>query len=263
MERWVLGLGGQRLDELAAVIFTRGRTGQPKGVMLTHRNLVATGSSVAKSFDLGPRDRMLSTLGWHRATGYTMGLWAPLSIGMSIVTGGDRCPVDQIGQLCRTAGCNVLSTTPQALQACLSSAQSKDFAGLRLLICSGEKLEPDAAAQFEQRFQIKPLSTYDCTETTSIVSTNLPDKTLEKFTQIGNKPKTAGHPIPGVTCRVVDAATFQSVPCGQQGALVVSGANLMKGYLHQEELAGAVLRDGWFNTGDQATMDEDGFITII
>jgi acyl-[acyl-carrier-protein]-phospholipid O-acyltransferase/long-chain-fatty-acid--[acyl-carrier-protein] ligase len=95
----------------------------------------------------------------------------------------------------------------------------------------------------------------------TIVATNLPDKTLENFTQVGSKPGSVGQPLAGVSCRIVDSQTLQPLPSGQKGLLQVCGANLMKGYLGQDKLNGKMIHDGWFTTGDQAVMDEDGFIT--
>lgn len=262
MERWVLKLAEHRLDDLAAVLFTRGRTGDPKGVMLTHRNLVAAASSLAKSFDLVPSDRMLSGFGLNCAVGYTFGFWGPLSVGMSVVIGENNTPAE-FGKLVRTARCTVLSISPQTLTALSTFSQPSDLASVRLIVCSGAKLEASVAAQFEEQFHMKTLSAYDCTEMTAIVATNLPDKTLENFTQVASKPGTVGQPLAGVSCRIADAQTLQPLPTGQAGLLQVCSANLMQGYLGQDELTANVLHDGWFNTADQAVMDEEGFITII
>jgi acyl-[acyl-carrier-protein]-phospholipid O-acyltransferase/long-chain-fatty-acid--[acyl-carrier-protein] ligase len=134
---------------------------------------------------------------------------------------------------------------------------------VRLIVCSGAKLDTTAAAEFETRFRIKPLSAYDCTEMAAIVATNLHDKTLENFTQVGNKPGTVGQPLAGISCRIVDPQTFDPLLPGQTGSLQLCGANLTTGYLGQEELTRKMLQDGWFTTGDQAVLDEDGFITIV
>jgi len=149
------------------------------------------------------------------------------------------------------------------LTAISTCSQASDLAAVRLVICSGAKLDALAAAQFEERFQIKPLPAYHCTEMAGIVTTNLPDKTLENFTQVGAKPGTVGQPLAGISCRIVDSQTLQQLPPGQIGMLETCGANLMQGYLHQEELLGNMWLDEWFATSDQAVMDEDGFITII
>jgi acyl-[acyl-carrier-protein]-phospholipid O-acyltransferase/long-chain-fatty-acid--[acyl-carrier-protein] ligase len=101
-----------------------------------------------------------------------------------------------------------------------------------------------------------------CTELTSIIATNVRDKTLEGFTQVGQKPGTVGQPLPGIACRIVDPATLAPLPAGQAGTLLVTGPTVMLGYLGREDLTATALHDGWFNSGDRATMDEEGFITI-
>jgi len=262
MER-VLKLASRQLDDPAAVLFTSGRSAEPKGVLLTRRNLVAAASSLAKSFDLTPHDRILSGFGLNRAVGYTFGFWGPLSVGTAVVVGPNNHAPAEIGQFARSTKCTLLSISPQTLVALSTASQASDLSSVRLIVCSGAKLEASAAAQFEKRFHVKPLPAYDCTEMAGIVATNLPDKTLENFTQVGNKPGTVGQPLPGVSCRVADTQTLQPVPPGQAGLLQLCGANLMQGYLGQEELTAKVSQDGWFTTSDQAIMDEDGFITII
>src|SRR5262249_53782249 len=155
------------------VLFTRGRTGDPKGALLTHRNLAAAASSLAKSFDLNSRDRLLCAFGLDRAVGHSFGLWAPLSVGAAIIA--DDRPPDKIGRLCRSESCTVLSISPQTLESFSTCAQPDDLTSLRLIVCSGAKLDAGDVAEFEQRFQVKPLSAYDCTEMAAIVATNLPD----------------------------------------------------------------------------------------
>jgi acyl-CoA synthetase (AMP-forming)/AMP-acid ligase II len=112
------------------------------------------------------------------------------------------------------------------------------------------------------RFGIKPLEAYDCTELTSIAATNVRDKTLQRFTQVGMKSGTVGQPLPGVAGRIVNQDTWEPLPVEQEGVLLVSGPNVMQGYLNDQPRTDTVLRDGWYNTGDRAVMDEDGFITI-
>ena len=152
--------------------------------------------------------------------------------------------------------------TPDLLNHCLTACQPDDFRSLHTLVSTGAKLPETLAPEFAQRFGIKPLEAYDCTELSSIIATNVRDKTLEGFTQIGQKPGTVGQPLPGIACRIVDASSFEPVPTGQPGLLLVTGPTVMLGYLGRDDLTAGALHDGWFNTGDRAMMDEEGFITI-
>jgi len=106
------------------------------------------------------------------------------------------------------------------------------------------------------------LEGYGCTELAPVVAANIPDVSLGAEKQIGNKPGTVGHPIPGVAVKVVDPDTERSLPFGQDGLLLVKGPNVMAGYLGQPELTAQAMRDGWYVTGDIAAVDEDGFIKI-
>ena len=107
-----------------------------------------------------------------------------------------------------------------------------------------------------------PLEGYGCTELSPVAATNLPDKEIDGFRQICNKPGTVGQPMPGVAARMVDPDTMQPLPVGTEGLLLIYGANVMKGYLGKPELTAQVVRDGWYVTGDMAKIDEDGFITL-
>ena len=95
-----------------------------------------------------------------------------------------------------------------------------------------------------------------------MVSANVPDQMIGDARQVGNKPGTIGQPLPGVTARVVDPDTLEPLPVGTEGLLLIYGPNVMEGYLGRPELTEAVVRDGWYNTGDIGRLDEDGFITI-
>ena len=116
---------------------------------------------------------------------------------------------------------------------------------------------------FAERFNIKLLEAYDCAELTSIIATNVRDKTLEGFIQVGQKSGTVGQPLPGIACRIVAPATLGPLPLGKAGTLQVTGPTIMLGYLGRDDLTASPLHDGWFNTGDRATMDDEGFISIV
>jgi acyl-[acyl-carrier-protein]-phospholipid O-acyltransferase/long-chain-fatty-acid--[acyl-carrier-protein] ligase len=125
-----------------------------------------------------------------------------------------------------------------------------------------EKLPERVAQAFEDAFGIKPLEGYGCTECSPVVSVNTKDFRAPGFRQVGAKRGRIGHPLPGITVRVLDAETRQPVPEGTPGMLLVHGPNVMLGYLGRPEKTAEVLKDGWYTTGDIATLDQDGFLTI-
>jgi acyl-[acyl-carrier-protein]-phospholipid O-acyltransferase/long-chain-fatty-acid--[acyl-carrier-protein] ligase len=262
LDRWVSGLAGRDPDELGAVIFSSGSTGDPKGVMLTHANLAANAESVIQAIDPTPRDRLLGVLPFFHSFGFTVTLWVPLQVGASLVYHADPRQGKEIGELCRKYRCTILLTTPTFLRFYLKRSQPEDFASLRVLMCGAEKLSPSLAQEFTEKFGVQPLEGYGCTELSPVAAANVPDWQEGSVRQRGNKPGTIGQPVPGVAARIVDPETFAPRDTGEEGLLLIYGGNVMKGYLGRPQETREVLRDGWYITGDIGKFDEEGFITL-
>jgi acyl-[acyl-carrier-protein]-phospholipid O-acyltransferase/long-chain-fatty-acid--[acyl-carrier-protein] ligase len=262
LERWLYRLGGHKPDDLATIIFSSGSTGEPKGVMLTHKNIAANVESMIQAIDPRPSDRLLGVLPFFHSFGFTVTLWVPLQVGASSVYYADPRQAKEIGELCRKHRCTLFLTTPTFLRFCLRRCEKGDFDTLRILMCGAEKLPRSLAEEFKEKFGILPLEGYGCTELSPVACANVPDWIENDVTQIGNKPGSIGQPLPGVAARIVDPETFEPVPHGAEGLLLIYGANVMKGYLGKEEATRNVLRDGWYVTGDIARFDDDGFITL-
>jgi acyl-[acyl-carrier-protein]-phospholipid O-acyltransferase/long-chain-fatty-acid--[acyl-carrier-protein] ligase len=270
LERWIYHTHKHSLDDLATVIFSSGSTGDPKGVMLTHGNLVANAESVIQAIDPGPSDRVLGVLPFFHSFGYTVTLWVPLQVGASAVYYPDPRQAKEIGELCRQHRCTIFLTTPTFLRFCLRRCENADLASLRILMCGAEKLQHSLAEEVQAKFGVMPLEGYGCTELSPVATVNVPDWELGATRQIGNKPGTIGQPVPGVAVRVIDsehfdpndASTFAPLPVCREGLLLVKGGNVMQGYLGRPEATRAVVCDGWYVTGDIGKIDEDGFITL-
>jgi len=261
-ERWILGLRKHSIDDLATIIFSSGSTGDPKGVMLTHGNIAANAESMVQAIKLRPSDRLLAILPPFHSFGYTVCLWVPLQDGASTVFHANPLQPKEIGELCKKHRCSIFLATPTFLRSYVRRCEPDDFKSLRLLVCGAEKLPPSLAQEFKEKFGIEPLEGYGCTELSPAAASNVPSWQEGNVRQLGNKPGTIGQPIPGVAARVVDPETFEPRPPGQEGLLLIYGANVMKGYLDRPEATRDVIRDGWYVTGDIARIDEDGFITI-
>jgi acyl-[acyl-carrier-protein]-phospholipid O-acyltransferase/long-chain-fatty-acid--[acyl-carrier-protein] ligase len=262
LDRWVLGLHRTQLDDLATIIFSSGSTGEPKGVMLTHRNIAANAESMIQAIDLRKQDRALGILPFFHAFGYTVTLWVPIQVGASVVYHPDPRQAKEVGDLCKTHRCTILLTTPTFLRFCLRRCEPDDFRSVRILMCGAEKLPQPLAREFNEKFGVLPLEGYGCTELSPAAAANVPDRDMDGFKQIGNRPGTIGQPLPGVAARVVNPDTLEPVPPGNEGLLLIYGPNVMKGYLGRDDQTRAVVRDGWYITGDMAKIDEDGFVTI-
>ncbi len=262
LERWVLGLHRQSLEDIATIIFSSGSTGEPKGVVLTHRNVAANAESMVQAICLRPDDRALGVLPFFHSFGYTVTLWAPLRVGASVVYHTDPRQAKEIGELCREFTCSIFLITPTFLRFCLRKCEVDDFRSVRLLMCGAEKLPQRLAQDFQAKFQVLPLEGYGCTELSPAAAANLPDLEGEGLTEIQNKPGTIGPPLPGIAARVVNPDTNEPLPLGQEGMLLIRGANAMWGYLHRPEQTAAVLSDNQYVTGDMGRLDEDGHITL-
>jgi acyl-[acyl-carrier-protein]-phospholipid O-acyltransferase/long-chain-fatty-acid--[acyl-carrier-protein] ligase len=261
-EYWQLGLNRHQLDDLATVIFSSGSTGEPKGIMLTHSQIAANVESVIQAISPGPADRLVGILPFFHSFGYTITLWAPLQVGASVVFHPNPLQAKEIGELTRTYRGTIFLSTPTFLRSFLKRCEPGDFSSLRLLICGAEKMPPSLAAEFYKKFGIAPREGYGCTELAPVVAANLPDFIHGSIHRVCTKPATIGRPIPGVAVKVVNNETFEPLPPGMEGLLLVYGANVMKGYLGRDDLTRRKIIDGWYITGDLARLDEDGFITI-
>ena len=152
--------------------------------------------------------------------------------------------------------------TPTFLRSYIKRCEPGDFKSLRILVCGAEKLPQTVADEFEKKFGVRPGEGYGCTELSPVAAVNVPDYRTPHTTQIGTKLGTIGMPLPNIAAKIVDRETFAELPPGQEGLLLIAGANVMRGYLGHEELTRKKIVDGWYVTGDLAMLDEDGFITI-
>jgi len=262
-EYWLMGLGGHKIDDICTIIFSSGSTGDPKGIMLTHGNVGASVESTVQAIDPTPQDRVLGILPLFHSFGYTVTLWVPLQVGASVVYHANPLQTREIGELCKKHQCTIFLSTPTFLRAYLRRCEADDFRTVRILVCGAEKLPPSLAQEFKQKFGVEPMEGYGCTELSPVGAVNVPDYQEGNVKQVGHKLGTIGQPVPGVAARIVHRETMQDLPQGQEGLLLMYGANVMKGYLGRDDLTQKKIVDGgWYVTGDLAFLDEEGFITI-
>ena len=250
------------MDQLATVIFSSGSTGDPKGVMLTHYNVMSNIGQVSQVFMLGGRDRVLGILPFFHSFGFTAGLWLPAVQGVGVVFHPNPLDAQVIGGLVQKYKVTFLIATPTFLQGYMRRCTPENFGSLQYVLVGAEKLQERVALAFEDRFGIRPLEGYGCTECSPVVTVNGRDFRAPGFHQVAARRGKIGHPLPGVCVKVVDIETGLPVAPGTQGMLLVKGPNVMRGYLGKPDKSAEVLRDGWYTTGDIATMEEDGFLTI-
>jgi len=244
-------------ESLATVIFSSGSTGVPKGVMLTNRNVLSNIDSANALFRLGDEDVVLGVLPFFHSFGYTVTLWLPLIVGFGAAYHSNPTDAKTIGEMAAKFGATLLVSTPTFCATYARKCQPEQFATLRLAIVGAERLREPIASAFKQKFGVDLIEGYGCTEMAPVVAVNVPDAA-----GTGSRAGTVGRPLPGITAKIVDPDTGEGPLVNREGLLLVSGPNQMRGYLGDPGLTRDALRDGWYVTGDIATVDEDGFIRI-
>ncbi len=258
-----LGLDRIAADEVLTIIFTSGTTDQPKGVMLTHANLSTNVDAVDSVIHWNSDDVLIGVMPFFHSFGSNIALWSMLVKDIKVAYHANPLEAQVVGQLCRKQRGTILPVTPMFLRNYLRRCQPEDFASLDIVATGGERLPRELADEFEQRFGIRPFEAYGVTEMSPLISSNAPahraaDPSVETL-----REGTVGRPAGGVRAKVVDLETGVELGPNQQGLLLVTGPNVMKGYLNQPEATAAVMRDGWYVTGDIAVIDDDGFITLV
>jgi acyl-[acyl-carrier-protein]-phospholipid O-acyltransferase/long-chain-fatty-acid--[acyl-carrier-protein] ligase len=249
-------------DDLATIIFSSGSTGKPKGVMLSHHNIISNIEAARDVFRFTPKENICGVLPFFHSFGFTATIWLPLLSGISAVYIANPMETAAIARSVKKHRSTMLLSTPTFLGSYTRRIDREDFSSLRMVVTGAEKLKSRTAEAFEKAFGLRPMEGYGTTELSPIVSLNLLDVELSGHTQRGNKEGTVGHPLPGVTAKVVDLDTNQPLAENLSGLLLIKGPNVMQGYLNNEVKTRKVMRDGWYVTGDMAQIDEDGFITI-
>jgi acyl-[acyl-carrier-protein]-phospholipid O-acyltransferase/long-chain-fatty-acid--[acyl-carrier-protein] ligase len=240
-------------NDTATIIFSSGTTGTPKGVMLSHANILSNVDSTQAVQKFGKNDSICAVLPLFHAFGYLGLLWWPLLKGIRVAYHPNPLQTGRVIRLIKEEKLTALLATPTFLQSYMRKASTEDFQTLETVITGGEKLRPELAAAFNDKFDVLPLEGYGCTELSPVALLSLKN---------GNRAGSAGQPLPGIAVRIVDPETRVTLPDGEKGLMLIKGPNVMQGYLGQPEKTAEVLNDGWYNTGDIASMDQRGFVSI-
>ena len=262
LERVLSGGQNKTLDDLATIIFSSGSTGDPKGVMLTHFNIASNIEQMGQTFMLTKGDVLLGVLPFFHSFGFTVTLWLPAFLAVGVAFHPSPIDLVAVSEMVRDYRVTFLLSTPTFLQQYTRRCLPEDFGSLQFVVVGAEKLPEALALAFEDRFGIRPLEGYGATECSPVIAVNTRDFRAAGFLQVGAKRGRIGHPLPGISVKIVDPETRAALPVNTPGLLLVRGPNVMKGYLGRPEKTAEVLQDGWYVTGDIAAQDEDGFLTI-
>jgi len=249
-------------ERLAVLIHSSGSSGAPKCVMLTQANIASNVQSVSQVFALGPEDGVLGVLPFFHAFGYTATIWLPLLSGARAIFHPNPLDAPGIAELCRRERPTILLASPTFCRAYERRIDSSDFASLRLAVCGSEKLAPELARAWEQKFGQPLFEGYGATELAPVTAVALPDFERGRSRQENHRPGSVGRALPGVALRVVDPHSGALLPPGEPGLLLVRGPNVTPGYRGDPARTAEALRDGWYTTGDIGLSDKDGFLTI-
>ena len=243
-------------DDTAIILYTSGTTGRPKGAELTHRNIHLNAQRSASVIQgMTPDDVVMGCLPLFHVFGLVVGLNAATVVGASLALIPRFDPAAAI-EVIEKERVTIMQGVPTMYAAILNHPQSDgmDASSLRTCASGGSAMPLEVMRSFEDKFGCMILEGYGLSETSPVASFNMPDRE--------RKPGTIGIAIPGCEMRCVDLEGNE-VPVGEVGEIAIRGDNVMKGYWNKPEATEEAIPDGWFRTGDLATMDEEGYFTIV
>ena len=242
-------------DSLAALLFTSGSEGRPKGVMLTHNNIIFSENSFAAYFNINQFDVMLMPAPVTHATGFHHGVTMPFMVGATTVLQDLFNPKVTL-QLVEQHGCTVSMASAPFLydMLCTLRCNSYDLSTLRFFLCGGSPVNP-AIMEEAMHYDLNTCNVYGSTESVPHAGVLVHHSPEKKFF-------TAGLPMPGIEVKVIDQQG-RTVLIGQEGQEASRGPQVFMGYFKDPELSDASIDEqGWYHSGDLCVMDEDGFIRI-
>lgn len=264
LRRW-LGLPKRGNRDEAALLFTSGSSGDPKGVVLTHRNILSNTAQIGAVLGQNHFKSILGCLPVFHSFGFTVTFWWPLLGGPHVVTYPSPLDAQKLVETIERHKLELLITTPTFLRGLIRKARPEQLASLKMVVTGAEKMPLDLMAEFEEKFGIKVSEGYGMTEASPVVAVNLKDEAPSAMNPdgvLGRRVGSVGRLLPGLTARIRDPETGQDVSLFQSGMLWLRGANLFEGYLKDTDRTTEVLCEGWYKTGDLGRLDEDGFLFI-
>ncbi|MDB4308145.1 AMP-binding protein, partial [Gammaproteobacteria bacterium] len=271
--RVLYALFGRRagIDQPAAILFSSGSEGEPKGVVLSHRNIMANIRQVSDVLDVRDEDTIMATLPLFHAFGLTVTGLMPLVEGIPVIFHPDPTDALTIAKAIARHQATVFCGTSTFLRLFTRNRHIHPLMldSLRVVVAGAERLNPEVRDAFKLKFNKEIYEGYGTTETTPVASVNIPDRIDQRDWKVqqGNKPGTVGMPLPGGSFRIVDPDTLKSLPVGEDGLILFGGSQVMLGYLNEPEKTADVIVDvdgkRWYKTGDKGHLDQDGFLTIV
>lgn len=253
-------------EDEAVLLFTSGSSGEPKGVSLSHRNILGNIAQCSSRIVLQPGSRFLGSLPIFHCFGMLLNLWFPLTMGYDIVTYPSPMESKRLCELIKHYEIALVITTPTFARSMMRRAQSDTFKSVDYFIVGAEKLQPDLAKEYLNQFGICLNEGYGLTEASPVCCVNLPDADRKAHTPYfipGTVQNTVGALLPGIAARITDPEDDRvELPITRQGILWLKGINIFNGYIGRADLNQSILKGGWFKTGDVASIDLNGFVKL-
>ncbi len=260
------GVDAHNGDDEAALLFTSGSSGEPKGVAFTHRMIIANCLQLLSKVCLPPNSRFLCSLPLFHSFGLTVCTFLPVIYGFSMVTYPSPLETKTLNDLIERHQCVLVITTPTFARAMLRRAGADTYRSVKFFIVGAEKLQEDLAIDFRNRCGINLLEGYGLTETAPVCGVNLPDAELLANTPYyvpGTKKGSVGHILPGLAVRITDPDDDDRIlPISERGMIWLKGPQVFHGYIGDPSLNVGLFRDGWFKTGDLGSVDLNAFLTL-
>jgi acyl-[acyl-carrier-protein]-phospholipid O-acyltransferase/long-chain-fatty-acid--[acyl-carrier-protein] ligase len=236
-------------DSRAAILFTSGTEGEPKGVALSHANILANVAQVQAHIDLYPRDVLFNPLPVFHCFGLTVGTLLPLIAGVKVVCHPTPLQPREIVRRIKSHGATILISTDTFINQYARASDAGELDSLRMAVCGAERLRDETRTFLRRKSTVTLLEGYGVTEASPVIAANQVE---------ANHPGTVGRPMAGMRVRLKPVEGITGA-----GELEVHGPNVMLGYI-KPEAPGKIVppQDGWYNTGDVVSIDEEGFIAI-
>ena len=259
------------IESPAQILFSSGSEGVPKGIVLTHRNIMGNIKQISDVLNTQADDVVMASLPPFHSFGLTVTSLLPMVEGIPAVCHPDPTDALNVAKAVARYQATIMCGTATFLRLYTRNRKVDPlmFDSLRVVVAGAEKLSQDVREAFELKFKKTIYEGYGATETTPVASVNIPDKmdTSNWKPQVGQKTGTVGLPLPGSCFRIVDPETLETLPIGEDGLILISGGQVMQGYLNDAAKTeqAIVELDGrrWYRTGDKGYVDNDGFLTIV
>lgn len=257
--------------QTATILFSSGSESTPKGVCLSHGNILSNIKQLSSVLALEKNDAMLCSLPLFHAFGLTVTTLLPLIQGLPIVCSPDPTNGLVVAKAVAKHQVTIMCATPTLLGVYARNTKipSAYFKSLRIVIAGAERLTEETRLSFKEKFNCEVYQGYGATEASPVMSTNLPDSlsTYDLHVYQSHVPQTVGHALPGTSFKIVDPDSFDEKEIGEAGMIMIAGPQLMTGYLNDEKRTSKCIKESdnmrWYITGDKGYLDDKGFLTLV